>query len=716
MINKTISKQAGSSFSRNSCTSRILLVEDNRNTGIMRPVSGVSDNSHKPVEVCLHYIDENQPEIIAQKSCFTKLSGQKQKNQKVDIALALIDSIKPSPKEAMVVASSVYGCIQRFILGVQSRNFNFTVQIRPSTKVKLKSEGFGYINSKEVVAATLFNSNAEWFEYPILEHSSGKLISYSVADLASVILPDGTTSRLIAAQRGSILEISSNTIFALSSLWELDLKEVVEAVGWVRWIRTISRKKGRINKNVLDKTASVKQDKKSKEKYAGLVIRSNITLARQQDINLASNDEQSIWEKSDLRGNLGDSSNILNVVELFAGAGAMGLGFLMAAKQNKRYRIGFCGEVHPIYVETLKYNHSNFRKIFKATGINCVPEQTQPFDLRTKEAIEVTQKTCNELGNIHILIGGPPCQGFSNANRNSRSSENPHNQLVDTFFKYVERLKPRCFLMENVQGILWTPRAGQISNQINVVDWAMKRMRKAGYVIFPKLLDAAWYGVPQHRSRFFIFGIHKDLGYGKDNFGDWGPFPLPTHGPGTDKPYVTVRDAIQDLPAIGNGCHEYKMAYQQLQSEKFRINAFLAAMRKRASKDLITDHVTSRHGEYVIERYRKIPPGGNWQDIEEQLTNYTDVRRTHSNIYRRLEWDEPSITIGHYRKSMLIHPEQHRGLSLREASRLQSIPDWFRFVGSMNSIDGGLVHKQQQLANAVCPLLTKAIAEFIFNL
>jgi site-specific DNA-cytosine methylase len=98
------------------------------------------------------------------------------------------------------------------------------------------------------------------------------------------------------------------------------------------------------------------------------------------------------------------------------------------------------------------------------------------------------------------------------------------------------------------------------------------------------------------------------------------------------------------------------------------------------------------------------------------MTNYADISRTHSNIYRRLRWSEPSITIGHYRKSMLVHPSQHRGLSLREASRLQSFPDWFRFAGAVNEHSGGLVHKQQQLANAVCPLVTKAIAEFLLEL
>jgi site-specific DNA-cytosine methylase len=97
------------------------------------------------------------------------------------------------------------------------------------------------------------------------------------------------------------------------------------------------------------------------------------------------------------------------------------------------------------------------------------------------------------------------------------------------------------------------------------------------------------------------------------------------------------------------------------------------------------------------------------------MSNYADVQRTHSNIYRRLTWNEPSITIGHYRKSMLIHPKQHRGLSLREASRLQSFPDWFRFSGTADGREGGLVHKQQQLANAVCPLISRAIAQFLLT-
>ena len=291
-----------------------------------------------------------------------------------------------------------------------------------------------------------------------------------------------------------------------------------------------------------------------------------------------------------------------------------------------------------------------------------------------------------------MLVGGPPCQGFSSANRNSWSSNNPHNRLVNVFLRYVEKLCPPVFLMENVQGIVWTARDGSADARPSVADHVLKRMKSAGYFVFPKLLDAVWYGVPQYRTRFFVFGVHRDVGYKPDDFGNWGPFPLPTHGPGAGNPYVTVREAIGDLPPVGNGDPLDEISY----SLKRPANAFLKLMRRNAPKKVIVDHVTSNHAKYVIERYKKIPPGGNWEDILEMMANYAQVERTHSNIYRRLAWDQPSITIGHYGKSMLVHPQQHRGLSLREATRLQSFPDWFRFAGAVDCMDGGLMHKQKQ--------------------
>lgn len=284
------------------------------------------------------------------------------------------------------------------------------------------------------------------------------------------------------------------------------------------------------------------------------------------------------------------------------------------------------------------------------------------------------------------------------------------------FLRYVRGLRPRIFLMENVQGIIWTPTHGRSNGQLTVMSSIAERMERAGYLVFPKLLDAVWYGVPQYRSRCFLLGIHRDLGYRRGDFGDWGPYPLPTHGPGTPNAYTTVRNALHGLSRIGNGHATEEMPYTEPDAVDLALNPYLRFLRMHAKQNVISDHVTSRHAEYVLDRYRQIPPGGNWEDIADALTNYADVQRTHSNIYRRLSWPEPSITIGHYRKSMLVHPSQNRGLSLREAARLQSFPDWFRFLGTANGDPGGLMHKQQQLANAVCPLVTKSIAKFVQEL
>src|SRR5207244_1990396 len=111
---------------------------------------------------------------------------------------------------------------------------------------------------------------------------------------------------------------------------------------------------------------------------------------------------------------------------------------------------------------------------------------------RTRRTQDLVEASTRSLGDTHVLIGGPPCQGFSNANRNSWHGDNPHNQLVDVFLKYVGRLKPRVFLMENVQGILWTPGGKTGREGPSVVTAIARKMQRAGYIVFPKLLDAVW--------------------------------------------------------------------------------------------------------------------------------------------------------------------------------------------------------------------------------
>jgi len=620
----------------------------------------------------------------------------------------MVDQVcENSRRPFVIVAGAVYGAHRFFLAGLSGRGLDFATEIRPTTRVVPSSEA----RRSESVNARGLLKGAKWRRFKIGVPGASAPIEYQAADLGQVQLGRGVAGRLIAAQVGGIQGIHPGTMFVLTSLTSRGMKQVLECAGWARWIRPAVRKQEREALRPVDTPRQVRCDGPD-SLAVPIPARSNILLSRRQDEKIAWDELKLSLKPRDTRSVFASLKRI-NVVELFAGAGGMGLGFLMAGKDLSRYRLVSSAEAHPIYAQTLKRNHDALRAI--RCPHDLTPEDHQPIDLRTPEALTQIATRAKTDGGAHLLIGGPPCQGFSNANRNSWRVDNPHNGLVRVYLRYVKTLRPMMFLMENVQGILWTPQIGK-SSTASVLGHLARRCAAMGYIVFPKLLDAVWYGVPQHRSRLFVFGIRSDLGYRTEDFGSWGPFPLPSHGPGTERPYTTVRDAIGDLPPVGNGQDDEMMPYRKPDTLTLKDNEFLRLMRSGAPDRMISDHVTSRHADYIIDRYRKIPPGGNWEAIANTLTNYTAVERTHSNIYRRLTWDVPSITIGHYRKSMLVHPRQHRGLSLREASRLQSFPDWFRFSGSENGNSGGLVHKQQQLANAVCPLVTKAIAEFILAL
>lgn len=628
------------------------------------------------------------------------------------VALELLDSVRLRGGRSVVVAGPVYGCNSWFLAGLAERGLDYVVEVRPSTRLAPATDA-GTANGASTAASLL--GAPEWREIELPAPYAAAPLRYSAAAVAHVVLSDGRIGRLFAAQTGGILGIHRGTIFGLASRLRVDVSDLLRVVGWVRWIRPATRREERKSLPAPPAQAASKECAGFRLNGTRLTVRANIALARRQDTRAPWQQGALPLQATQRRGVLASIASVLNVAELFAGAGGMGLGFLLAGDGRQRYRLIFSGEVNPIFVETLRRNHDALAAQRKGERVDFVPERVEPVDLRTADALSLVRRASRAHEGLHLLIGGPPCQGFSNANRNSWHSANPYNHLVGVFLDYVEELRPRVFLLENVQGILWTPKGGR-SSAMSVVTHLARRMAAAGYEVFPKLLDAVWYGVPQYRSRFFVLGLHSDLGYRRDDFGEWGPFPVPTHGPGCSREYVTVREAISDLPPVGNGDLTGERPYEEPALAEYRSNTFLEFVRRGAGRGVITDHVTSRHADYVIERYRRIPSGGNWQDIADALTNYADVERTHSNIYRRLQWNGPSITIGHYRKSMLVHPMQHRGLSLREACRLQSFPDWFRFCGGTSPGKGGLAHKQQQLANAVCPLVTKALAEFILGL
>ena len=663
---------------------QILLVEDNSARAQRRQVAGVSP-TRKTADVVLrlHKITPKGILVVSERAYSPgTLESIGRNGGRTRRAIELLDEMRMRRSDVLIVAGPDYGGSKWFIEQLTRRGFDWVVELPRKSPVCVGG-------SSETVAATELLAAASWKPKALVSPATGQQMNYAIADLGPILLSTNQTGRLFAAQNGAIQGLHNGTIVGLTSVERARPHQLLLAVGWARWIRLLDRQHER---NV----PTPRMDRTMLKNATGLDVRAraNITVSRQQD-------EAGLWngieDRCNLRGVLRKESHVLNVLELFAGAGGMGLGFLLAGDRTDSYRLTFSGEVHPIYVETLRRNHCEFKRTLKGAPSDLVPASVEPVDLRTGRTQALIESYNSGVGDTHILVGGPPCQGFSSANRNSWHGDNPHNQLVDVFLKYVERLKPRVFLMENVQGILWTPRGKASRQNPNVVSALARKMERIGYLVFPKLLDAVWFGVPQYRSRFFLLGIHKDLGYRREDFGAWGPFPCPTHGPGTERPYTTVRDAIADLPRIGNGHQEEQIPYTEPTKADLCRNPYLTFVRGLHRRNQISDHVTSRHADYVIERYREIPAGGNWEDISHSLTNYAAVERTHSNIYRRLDWDHPSITIGHYRKSMLVHPRQHRGLSLREASRLQSFPDWFRFSGAANGKPGGLEHKQQQL-------------------
>lgn len=281
-----------------------------------------------------------------------------------------------------------------------------------------------------------------------------------------------------------------------------------------------------------------------------------------------------------------------------------------------------------------------------------------------------------------IIFGGPPCQGFSTSNQKNRDSFNENNWLFREYLRIVREVKPDWIVFENVKGLIET-------EQGFFLEAVLAGFKKAGYRTSHFILNSADYGVPQRRNRLFIIGSLHGVEVHM-------PSPI------TKKP-ITVSQALKDLPELENGDSPDEKTY----SAKARTNY---AKTLRGELEKCYNNLVTNNASHIIERYSYIPQGGNWEDIPPRLMkNYTDATRCHTGIYRRLKEDEPSVVIGNFRKNMLVHPWKDRGLSVREAARLQSFPDWFRFTGSIG-------FQQQQVGNAVPPLLAEAVFNQIVGL
>lgn len=355
-------------------------------------------------------------------------------------------------------------------------------------------------------------------------------------------------------------------------------------------------------------------------------------------------------------------------IDLFSGAGGLSLGF-----EGAGFRVIYALEKDKYATETYTQNRSG------RTTVDVV-------DIQSVKPRDILSRLGLQAGDLDIVLGGPPCQGFSIANMHTRSMENPLNHLVFTYWEFVKELMPKWFLMENVAGL------DKFANGV-IKQKLLQFFEDGGYNVDSVVLNASCFGVPQLRRRIFFVGnrTNKSLDF--------------LHDLAEEKTLnnVTVREAIDDLPILPNGHLINPMPYVKNQE---MATEYQKAMRAESNGDVF-NNLVSRNNALVLERYKHIGQGENWRALvakkPELLGNYKDVAKCHEWIYLRLCWDKPSVVISNYRKNMLIHPTQDRGLSVREAARLQSFPDDYLFYGPLG-------YQQQQVVNAVPPLMGKAIA------
>jgi DNA (cytosine-5)-methyltransferase 1 len=352
-------------------------------------------------------------------------------------------------------------------------------------------------------------------------------------------------------------------------------------------------------------------------------------------------------------------------IDLFCGAGGLSEGL-----QTSGFDIAAAVDFNKAAALTYQANHK------KTTFINA-----DISGLEVKDFLKQTDLTSND---IDLIAGGPPCQGFSMANGRTRTRDNPKNQLVHHFVRYVKEIRPPIFLMENVLGFTWIDK-GNFLRELK--DYFVE----LGYEIKVSTLNAADYGVPQRRVRVFLVGSKNGSKFSE---------PRKTHGPEVSKSYVSVRDAIiGDLPSIEeapgfNICDYVSEPKSEYQNQ----------IRSRAKK--VHNHIITRNSEEVRKRKSFVPQGGNWEDLPPEQCQ---IKVVLSCVYKRLDPNLPSVTVSNYRKSMIIHPYEHRGLSVREAARIQSFRDNYKFLSSLNLM-------QQQVGDAVPPLLAKRVGRRLLEM
>ncbi|WP_336280829.1 DNA cytosine methyltransferase [Cronobacter dublinensis] len=351
--------------------------------------------------------------------------------------------------------------------------------------------------------------------------------------------------------------------------------------------------------------------------------------------------------------------NKFKVIDLFCGAGGLSAGFCHG-EMSEHFESILAIDNDAAAIKTYNAN-------FNSHGIKANIEEWI---------------ASNDVPSADIVIGGPPCQGFSLLNKNRKGDY--RRALWEPYMDIIQLSGASMFVMENVPGLLKSDEFADIT----------ARAESMGFILLnPKVLNTADYGVPQTRKRTIAVGIKREM-FVEDNIPAFPPAPthLAPEKAGMLPPWISTREAIGDLPEpVGT----------EIRDELPPLNL----------------HFGRNPTELSKERYQAVPPGGNRFDLQKNRPDLTPacwVKKISggTDLFGRLWWDRPSVTIRTEffkpEKGRYLHPDQHRPITHREAARLMSFPDNFVFCGSKTEV-------ARQIGNAVPPVFAEKIAAYVLD-
>ena len=374
------------------------------------------------------------------------------------------------------------------------------------------------------------------------------------------------------------------------------------------------------------------------------------------------------------------------VLDLFAGAGGFSLGF-----EQMGWHIAGAVEIDKWASETFKFNHPNAQV--------CTRDISK---LSNDEILKVFPGA-----NPTVIIGGPPCQGFSIANRSNGDPKDPRNSLFEHFVRFGKIFTPDFMVMENVPNLI---KAKTQSGE-RVIDIILSELGKLGYFTYHTILSATDFGVPQIRRRLFVIASKKEL---------IQPFPSPTHT--TEKTDLfkqnllqtpSLWDAISDLPTI-----EARQGSEEMNYTNDPENPLQKSLRNNSTK--LSNHKAMNHSKRMVERFRSMASGQSVSDVPEHLKPF---KRNSNGVISDKVYDQNNRRMFPDRP---CHTFSDRNFTAREGARIQTFPDTFIFKGKPTVVSHKLLASEgredekflcqyAQIGNAVPPMLSRVIAKHLME-